>query len=85
MDGKVIQLAHSTTSPVTPPINEDLVTKLESILAEAKEGRIQGMAIACWTSDYSGKTAFSTGGHSFELLGVLDWVHARLLQETVND
>jgi hypothetical protein len=86
MDGKIIQLAHSNSNPipavpaipVAPAPVPEIVEKLESILAEAKAGRIQAIGIAAWTSDNAAKTTFHVGTHYFQMRGCIDWLGDRL-------
>jgi hypothetical protein len=68
--------------------NEELVSLLESLLASAKEGKIQGMAFAAAERNgdlVTGWTKMPPRANVFALLGGLDYLRFSLMREELEE
>jgi hypothetical protein len=89
MSGDVVKLRTVTTP--TMPVDEDLVSGLETLLQMAKEGRFQGLAyvmvqtdgVGCYTNVGTGWRGRAGAGHV--LLGGLSVLEHRLREAVLHD
>lgn len=60
--------------------NEDVIDRLERMLARAKAGEVASVAIVAIATDGSNISAFSVSANHLQFVGLVDWVKHRMLQ-----
>lgn len=61
--------------------NQSVVETLERVLEKAKNGELAGVAIVGLHTDGTNYSMFSGTSDRLKLIGMLEWVHFRMLQQ----